>query len=411
MSRLKREDKKFNFTQKAIEAILPPQKKLNRDEIEVDSWMDYQDTQSRFLYLRVRSSGRKTFFYVRRIDGNTIWKKLDTFPEMTVFLAREQCVRISGDYARSGDPADLKRRSKEIITFDQLFQTYMELHAKPMKRTWKWDELNYRNHLKSLEKKNLKDITPDVISRLHKTIGAVSGQTQANRVLALLKTVFNFGIKHQFITGVNPAFGVAMFREKSRERFMDGNELQRFFQALEKDPDKDIKDFFLLALYTGARRGNLQAMKWGQVDLDQGIWTIPGEESKNRESMKVILAPPAIEILSSRKGNPLACSEYVFPSRQKKSKTPHLVEPRKAWARICKAADLHDLRIHDLRRTLGSWQAASGSSLHVIGKSLGHRNQSTTAIYSRLDLDPVRVSVNRAIAAMMNRAMEPVNNE
>ena len=64
-------------------------------------------------------------------------------------------------------------------------------------------------------------------------------------------------------------------------------------------------------------------------------------------------------------------------------------------------ASFQDLRIHDLRRTLGSWQAADGASLSIIGKTLGHKNVSTTAIYARLNLDPVRQSVNAATKAML----------
>lgn len=63
-----------------------------------------------------------------------------------------------------------------------------------------------------------------------------------------------------------------------------------------------------------------------------------------------------------------------------------------------------DLRIHDLRRTLASWQAKTGSSLAIIGKSLNHKNPATTAIYARLDLGPVRASMERATAAMLTAA-------
>ena len=65
------------------------------------------------------------------------------------------------------------------------------------------------------------------------------------------------------------------------------------------------------------------------------------------------------------------------------------------------AYDMSDLRIHDLRRTLGSWQAKTGASLAIIGKSLNHKTLQATAIYSRLDLDPVRQSVNIATQAML----------
>ena len=79
----------------------------------------------------------------------------------------------------------------------------------------------------------------------------------------------------------------------------------------------------------------------------------------------------------------------------------HLVNPNRVWNRILERAGIDDLRIHDLRRTLGSWQAKTGASLVTIGKSLNHKSLNATAIYARLDLDPVRESVNTATAAMM----------
>lgn len=80
------------------------------------------------------------------------------------------------------------------------------------------------------------------------------------------------------------------------------------------------------------------------------------------------------------------------------------MEPKKAWATLLKHANIENLRIHDLRRTLGSWQARTGASLTIIGKSLNHKTQQATAIYVRLDLDPVRQSVNTATSAMMEAA-------
>src|SRR6185503_5001402 len=96
-----------------------------------------------------------------------------------------------------------------------------------------------------------------------------------------------------------------------------------------------------------------------------------------------------------------APTQYVFPGS---GKSGHLEEPKKGWQRILTRAGIADLRIHDLRRTLGSWQAKQGASLAIIGKSLNHKNQNTTAIYARLDLDPVRDSVNTATSAMMAAA-------
>jgi integrase len=68
--------------------------------------------------------------------------------------------------------------------------------------------------------------------------------------------------------------------------------------------------------------------------------------------------PKALEILKRRKET--VTNEWVFAGH---GRTGHLVEPKGAWKRILKAAGLSDLRLHDLRRTLGSWQAIMGSSL------------------------------------------------
>ena len=119
--------------------------------------------------------------------------------------------------------------------------------------------------------------------------------------------------------------------------------------------------------------------------------------------MTVALSPKAIEILERRKDASNG-GEWVFPGL---GSTGHLVEPKAAWQRICKRAGIEDLRIHDLRRTLGSWQAATGASLPVIGKSLGHKSLGATQVYARLNIDPVRIAVNRAVDAMMLAANEP----
>jgi integrase len=74
-------------------------------------------------------------------------------------------------------------------------------------------------------------------------------------------------------------------------------------------------------------------------------------------------------------------------------------------------AGIVGLRIHDLRRTLGSWQAITGASLAIIGKSLGHKSVDATLIYARLSADPVRESVERATAAMIAAGCASTNIE
>jgi integrase len=137
------------------------------------------------------------------------------------------------------------------------------------------------------------------------------------------------------------------------------------------------------------------AMQWRDLDLDRMTWTIPNP--KARVPYVVPLVEEAKEILKRRPKS----SEWVFPSH---GKTGHLVELKRAWRQLLDRAQIRDLHIHDLRRTLGSWQAGLGASLSVIGKSLGHTSTQSTEAYARLDLAPVRASVAAATEAMIAAA-------
>jgi integrase len=114
----------------------------------------------------------------------------------------------------------------------------------------------------------------------------------------------------------------------------------------------------------------------------------------------------AIKILKERKKqndkmNLKALQQkYVFPYIA--SASGHLSDPNKAWNRILKEAQIEDLRLHDIRRTLGSYQAITGTSLPIIGKSLGHKSSQATQVYSRMNLDPVRESIEKAVDMMSN---------
>ena len=166
----------------------------------------------------------------------------------------------------------------------------------------------------------------------------------------------------------------------------------------------------MLALLTGARRSNLRAMRWDDLDFDMRTWTIGGQESKNKQSMVIPLTDPAVAILQQRKA--VTHSEYVFPSTgRKKSKTGHIMDTREHWTELLSRAQLSDLRLHDLRRTLGSYQTISGASTAIVGKTLGHKSTTATAVYTRLNLDPVRASMEKAIKMMLAMQQEPKDKE
>lgn len=96
--------------------------------------------------------------------------------------------------------------------------------------------------------------------------------------------------------------------------------------------------------------------------------------------------------LHAHRANP-----WVFPSH---GRTGLLVEPKRGWAALLERAGIEDLRLHDLRRTLGSWMIDTGASLAVIGKTLGHKSPSATAVYARLSMQSIRDAKARAVEAL-----------
>lgn len=378
---------KFNFTKAAIENLPVPDK----------GWAYHYDLKVQGLGIGIGSTGKKSFILYRKIHGKPERITLGRYPDLTIEQARGKASEINTDIAAGLNPSEVKRGRQAELTFAELFAEYLERHSKPNKKTWTEDESQFRTYLaKPLGKMKLSSIDRSSISTIHSSITKAGHATTANRVKALVSSIFGWAISAgRWQT--NPAIGIKLNKEHSRDRFIQGDELPRFFQALADEQNDTMRDYFLMSLLTGARRANVLSMKWTDVKLDRAEWRI--KETKNGTPQTVTLSPEAVVLLHKRK--PIESATYVFPGS---GKSGHLVEPKKGWKRILERAGIDDLRIHDLRRTLGSWQAKTGASMAIIGKSLNHKNQNTTAIYARLDLDPVRESVNAATKAILNAA-------
>jgi len=432
---------KMDFTIRAIEA-LPPSAK-DRD--------DYMDTRAPGLYLRVTKRGVKTFSCLGRAKGAGKPERvtLGRFPAIKPEQARTRAFEIAGQQAGGVSPATAARERRGEITLDELrdeylkqlkaktrgtehFRTHYDLYIRPhfgssrlsditARKVGKWHQtlpneiLRRRQQAAEGREARKEQLRQEIAARQAErrhgplpkpkapTVDAfreVTGYATSNRALFTLRALFNWAAKpvRAYFTQVNPASGHTPFPEKSRERFLQAHELPSFFKALAEEPNIIARDCILIKLLSGARSENAQAMRWSELDFERAEWNIP--KTKNGESQTIPLVPEAIALLLERKRG--ATSLFVFPSST--SKTGHIVNTQKAWARILKRAGLTDVRQHDLRRTLGSWQARTGASLVLIGKSLNHKDQASTAIYARLDMDPVRESVTRATSAMFEAA-------
>jgi len=379
---------KFNFIKKSLGTLRAVGGKITV----------YHDTTKHGLKLLVRPTGVKTFVLYRKIKGRPERITIGRFPEVTIEQARNQVDALNAKIATGVNPNEEKRGLRSEMTLYDLFNQYMERYAKVHKKSWQEDSDQFNRYLKEWGKRKLSSIRKSHIQKLHTEIGTNKGHYAANRLLALLHTMFNRAIDWGW-DNANPAHGIKKFKEKSRDRFIQSDELPKFFKALSEETSIIVRDYILLSLLTGARRSNVLAMRWDEINFNRTTWTIP--MTKTGESHTLPLVPAAIDILKTRQENNTNNNPWVFPGA---GVSGHLVETKKPWKRILNKAGIKNLRIHDLRRSLGSWQAATGANLSVIGKTLAHKNVSTTAIYARLNIDPIRESMNKATDAILNAA-------
>jgi integrase len=379
---------RFSFTKTRLESLPVPE----------SGRVYHYDSRVPGLCLCVTFNGTKTFYLYRWANGRPTRIRIGKFPEVSIETARKKAGELNGCIAKGEDPQALRIEARQEATIGRAFVHFMESYARHHKKDPISDERRYARHLKRWQNRKLSAIAKREVEQWHLAIGESNGPIAANRTLVFLSSLYNRAEGIGYV-GINPTRGVKRFPEKARDRFLQPDELPRFFQAVEAEPGEVYRDFFLLALFTGARRRNVEAMRWADVNLETAIWRIP--DTKSGDPVSLPLSPPALEVLK-RRAEGRTDTPWVLPSTHPGK---HLSEPRHAWRRICERAGLEDLWIHDLRRTLGSWQAATGASLPVIGKSLGHRDGSkATAIYARLNLDPVRQSVDKATAAMIEAA-------
>jgi integrase len=202
----------------------------------------------------------------------------------------------------------------------------------------------------------------------------------------------------------NPAKGVERNPEERRYRYLSGDELRRLTETLRTHSSQSAANAIRLLLLTGARRGEVLSATWDQFDLEAGIWTKPSSHTKRKREHRVPMSAPARQLLAEMKessqrrrqqhGEP---SRHLFPARIGDGP---MVEIKSSWTSICNGADLHGLRLHDLRHSFASILASAGLSLPIIGALLGHTQPGTTARYAHLFDDPLRAAADRVGATV-----------
>jgi integrase len=299
---------------------------------------------------------------------------------LTLDQGRRKARSYLGEVSDGSDPKAVTDELRGAVTCKRLVEIYLERHARPKKRSWKIDESALRrffipkfgSHLAS-------SITFSDIANLHAEIGKTHRHT-ANRFVAIVRKMFNVGRRIGLLARElrNPATEIDQFPEAKRRRYVTASELPRLAAAIDADANEFATHAIWLLLLTGIRRSEILAAKWDDINWQDR--TLFVGKTKNGEPVLAPLSQAAITRLKRIprvEGNPYVICGSI-PGKP-------LAYLDSMWRRIRTETGLHDLRIHDLRRTVGSWLVSEGASLHLVGAILNHKDQKTTAGYAYFD--------------------------
>jgi len=360
------------------------------------------------LGARVTANGAKSFVLTYTVRGSGRQRRytIGGCDRWTATDARRGAWELKAEIDAGGDPLGDIEATREAPDMSALIERVREEHFPRLRASSATEyERMLRNYvLKHFsERTKVADITYDDIDALHRSITRRGYKHRANRCIALLSKMFALSIRWK-MRADNPCKGIERHTEHARRRYIKPDELARLVEALRTFPDQDIADAIRMLLLTGARKNEVCSMQFEHADLTAGTWSKPPASTKQDQPHQVPLSAPARQLLAERLAKRADGEVFVFPGRGDKQ---HLVNIWHAWIRLCKAADIKGLRLHDLRHSYASHLASSGHSLSLIGALLGHTQPQTTARYAHLFDDPLRKATEQVGAIVMNAGKEP----
>lgn len=390
----------------------------------------YYDTELKGFGVKVSPTGAKSWCVEYRpcSGGRGVGKRrmvIGSIGKLPAEQARGVARKILAAVALGEDPAALRNRAREMPTFRQSAERYLneEAAAKLKPSTL----INYRTNLFKhavafIGNVRLDKVTSADVARMHRTIGGAQPVT-ANRVVECVSSVYRYAATCGLVDrGMNPTTHIQAFREQRRERFLSSPELSRLGETIREaethgvpwDVDETtptakhhakeenrrtligphVAAALRLLILTGARLREILNLRWEWVDLERGLLLLPDSKTGRK---CIVLNAPAMAVLATLPQTGV----YVIASEHPDRPRADLNRP---WRAISKRAGLSGVRLHDLRHTHASIGAGAGLGLPIIGKLLGHTQAATTARYAHLDADPLR-SASELIGGRIASAM------
>jgi integrase len=339
--------------------------------------VEYVDEKVPGLALRVTPNGAKSWTVRYRHRGRLRRLTLGSANVIPLVQARARVRDLLHDASKGADPATEKQAGRKAETIGDLAELYIAKWAKPRKRSWKADDnLLRRKVLPRWQHRAIADISRQDVRQLVEQVAEAGAPIVANRVAALVSKLFAFALDRDLVAA-SPAVRIPRpGQEQTRDRVLTEGELRALWLAFDA-LDPTMGAFYKMRLLTAQRGGEVASMRWQDVDLTAGWWTIPATSSKNRLALRVPLAPSVVTLLKTVKQTAATGAVFVLAGARGKR------QQSEAAATFTVA----DFRGHDLRRTAASIMASGGIPRLTVSKILDHVERSITAVYDRHSYD------------------------
>lgn len=213
-----------------------------------------------------------------------------------------------------------------------------------------------------------------------------------NRYLAAISACFREAMREWHWIEQTPMAAVGRGAESPGVvRFLSDDERVRLLRATAAHDARWLHPLVLLALATGARRGELLGLRWADVDLERGVITL--HVTKNRERRAIPVAGGALSALRAWAAARVDGAEFVFPGATPGK--PLAIDA--AWRDALAAAELAEFRFHDLRHSAASYLAMSGATAPEIAAVLGHKTLQMVKRYAHLGEQHTAAVVQRMV--------------
>ena len=333
------------------------------------------------LALRVRAGGAKGWVFQYRLGNKQhAVLSLGSASAIPVHEARKLASKLHAQVKLGQDPAGAKgeARARADETFGAVLFLFLARQKERLRpRAYVEVERHLKGHAKRLHALPLASVARrDVAAVLAATASRLSGAS-ANRVRTSLSSYFSWSIREGLLES-NPAAWTERREEAARSRLILDEELAEIWAALRDDAYSDIVRLLVL---TGARREEVGALRWSEIDLDHGLIALPAERVKNHRSHEILLSQPALAVLQARPrltwpdGSPC---DLVFGRGQRgfSGWVGHKITLDNRIAKARQAAKLPPMAgwtLHDFRRLISTaMHERLGVLPHVVESVLGH---------------------------------------